>query len=120
MPRAVGVCLLSWGLAAAAAAQGLQTCRLQGVEHDALCGTLSRPLDPARPQGPHIDLHFAVLPALARQKKPDPVFFVAGGPGQSAMELAGPVRLLFSEHTAGFYQYSRIGLLITDLCTKRF
>ena len=91
MPRAVGVCLLSWGLAAAAAAQGLQTCRLQGVEHDALCGTLSRPLDPARPQGPHIDLHFAVLPALARQKKPDPVLFVAGGPGQSAMELAGPV-----------------------------
>jgi len=32
-----------------------------------------------------------VLPALARHKKPDPVFFIAGGPGQSAIALAGPV-----------------------------
>ena len=37
----------------------------------------------------------AVLPALARNKRPDPVFFFAGGPGQSAIALAGPVgRLL--------------------------
>ena len=91
MSQGVGVGLLLWGLAAAAAAQDLQPCRLKGVEHDALCGTLSRPLDPAQPQGPQIALHFAVLPALARQKKPDPVFFIAGGPGQSAVDLAGPV-----------------------------
>jgi pimeloyl-ACP methyl ester carboxylesterase len=32
-----------------------------------------------------------VLPALARNRKPDPVLFLAGGPGQSAIELAGPV-----------------------------
>ena len=32
-----------------------------------------------------------MLPALARNKTPDPVFFLAGGPGQSAIELAGPV-----------------------------
>ena len=38
-----------------------------------------------------IDVHFAVLPALAHNKLPDPVFFFAGGPGQSAIELAGPV-----------------------------
>jgi pimeloyl-ACP methyl ester carboxylesterase len=69
----------------------LQPCRLQGVAHDALCGTLRRPLNPAAPQGVMIDVHFAVLPALARNKKPDPVFFFAGGPGQSAMSLAGPV-----------------------------
>jgi pimeloyl-ACP methyl ester carboxylesterase len=72
----------------------LKPCRLQGVEHDAQCGTLRRPLDPAVPQGVQIDLHFAVLPALARNKKPDPVFFFAGGPGQSAMSLAGPVSRL--------------------------
>ena len=69
----------------------LKPCRLQGVEHDAQCGTLRRPLNPAAPQGVQIDVHFAVLPALARNKKPDPVFFFAGGPGQSAMRLAGPV-----------------------------
>jgi len=37
-----------------------------------------------------------VLPALARHKKPDPVFFLAGGPGQSAIELAGPIKRLLA------------------------
>jgi pimeloyl-ACP methyl ester carboxylesterase len=63
-------------------------CRLRGVEHGALCGSVNRALDPARPQGPRIDVHYAVLPALSRNKKPDPLFFFAGGPGQSAIELA--------------------------------
>lgn len=69
----------------------LAPCWLQGVAHPALCGSVSRALDPAQPQGTHFDLHFAVLPALARHKKPDPVFFIAGGPGQSAVALAGPI-----------------------------
>ncbi len=43
-----------------------------------------------------IDVHFAVLPALARNKKPDPVFFLAGGPGQSAIDLAGTVSRMLS------------------------
>jgi pimeloyl-ACP methyl ester carboxylesterase len=33
-----------------------------------------------------------VLPALARQKHSDPVFFFAGGPGQSAIDLAGSIQ----------------------------
>jgi pimeloyl-ACP methyl ester carboxylesterase len=69
----------------------LHACRLHGLAHDALCGTLKRPLDPAQPAGVQIDLQVAVLPALARQKQPDPVFFFAGGPGQSAIALAGVV-----------------------------
>ena len=67
----------------------LHTCRLAGLENDAQCGVLKRPLDPARPSGTQIDLHVVVIPALARQKLPDPVFFFAGGPGQSAVGLAG-------------------------------
>jgi pimeloyl-ACP methyl ester carboxylesterase len=82
--------------AAGAAAAPLEPCRLRGVEHDALCGQVSRPLDPARPDGPTIAVHFAVLPALARNKKPDPVLFFAGGPGQSAIELAGPMSRLLA------------------------
>ena len=70
---------------------GLKACRLKGLEHDAWCGVLRRPLDPAQPQGTQIDLHYAVLPALARNRKPDPLLFFAGGPGQSAMDLAGSV-----------------------------
>lgn len=84
-----------WPAAARAAsappAPGLQECRLRGLEHAAWCGTLSRPLSAAAPQGPKITLHYAVLPALARLPKPDPVFFFAGGPGQSAIDLAAPV-----------------------------
>lgn len=87
-----------WPLHCALAADlpaGLATCRLSGVEHEAWCGSVERPLDPTQPAGPKIQVRFAVLPALARNRKPDPVFFFAGGPGQSAISLAGPVgRLL--------------------------
>lgn len=69
----------------------LSPCRLHGLAHEARCGSIRRALDPSREDGPSIELHFAVLSALARQPAPDPVFFIAGGPGQSAIELAGPV-----------------------------
>ena len=97
VPMALLMALLMAGamatpaLHAAEVRPGLLPCRLQGVEHEALCGSVRRPLDPAAPQGPMIDVHFAVLPALARNRKPDPVFFFAGGPGQSAIEIAGHV-----------------------------
>ena len=76
--------------ASAASAPGLvlATCRLPGLPQAARCGSLLRPLDPARPQGLLIDIHVAVLPALARHPAADPVFFFAGGPGQSAISLA--------------------------------
>jgi pimeloyl-ACP methyl ester carboxylesterase len=75
---------------------GLKPCRLPGVEHSALCASLKRPLDPGAPAGAQIELHYAVLPALARNRKPDPVFFFAGGPGQSAMDLGATVSRLMA------------------------
>lgn len=69
----------------------LQPCRLDGLATEALCGVLPRPLDPDRPEAGRFDLHVAVVPAVARHKRPDPVVFLAGGPGQSAIELAGPL-----------------------------
>ncbi len=75
---------------------GLKPCRVQGVVHDAQCGVLRRPLDPAQPQGPQIDVHYAVLPALARNRQSDPVFFFAGGPGQSAVALGGQISRLLA------------------------
>jgi pimeloyl-ACP methyl ester carboxylesterase len=82
--------------AGTAGAAPLQPCWLPGVEHEAQCGQLQRPLDPAQPQGRQITLHYAVLPALARQRRPDPLVFVAGGPGQSAIDLAGPLSQQFA------------------------
>ena len=100
--RAAALALVVW-LAGPAAAQapsatagGLARCWLPGLEQQALCGSVKRPLDPARPAGTAIDVHFAVLPALARHGRPDPVFFFAGGPGQSAMDLAAPLARQFS------------------------
>ena len=95
----LGLALLAGAVASAPAAEtrpGLQPCWLPGLEHQAWCGVLRRPLDPAQPQGRQIDVHYAVLPALARNRKPDPVFFFAGGPGQSAMSLAGGIAGLLS------------------------
>ena len=77
-------------------AQAAAPCWLRGVEHQGLCGSVQRALDPARPSGPQIAVHYAVLPALARNKHADPVFFFAGGPGQSAIEIAGPVSAMLA------------------------
>ncbi len=72
------------GLAQAAPA----ACRVPGISTEAQCGIVKRPLDPAKPGGTQIDIHYLVVPALARNKLPDPVLFLAGGPGQSAIKLA--------------------------------
>ncbi|MET0209356.1 MAG: alpha/beta hydrolase, partial [Burkholderiaceae bacterium] len=89
--------------AAAAAAQGasaprnaegkplLTPCRVEGVPTEVQCGVIQRPLNPAQPAGAKIDVHVLVVPALARNKLPDPVLLLAGGPGQSAISLTGTV-----------------------------
>lgn len=95
---AVGIALgftPMWATAQAsgAASEGsvLKPCRIDGVSTEVQCGRLSRPLDPTQPQGRRIDIHFVVVPAMARNKQPDPVVLLAGGPGQSAIALAGTV-----------------------------
>lgn len=72
----------------AGAASAPAPCHVPGLQSGALCGSVRRALDPARPGGTAIDVHYVVVPALARNKLPDPVFFLAGGPGQSAIALA--------------------------------
>ena len=55
----------------------------QGVE--AQCGTLAVPENPALPQGRKVVLDIAWVPAAEDVlDEPDPVFMLAGGPGQSA------------------------------------
>jgi pimeloyl-ACP methyl ester carboxylesterase len=66
-------------------------CRVAGIAHEVRCGSVRRPLDPGRPGGWQIDVHYVVVPAVARRKEPDPVFLLAGGPGQSAIALAPSV-----------------------------
>ncbi len=71
-------------------------CRVPGLANEVRCGVVRRPLDAARPTGPQLDIHFMVVPAVARRRLPDPVFLLAGGPGQSAIALAPAVLPLFA------------------------
>jgi pimeloyl-ACP methyl ester carboxylesterase len=73
----------------------LSPCHVDGVDHQVLCGRVERPLNPADPASKKISLRVVVLPAVARNKQPDPVFLLAGGPGQSAVSLAGSAQALF-------------------------
>lgn len=52
----------------------------------ARCGELTVLENPEDPAGRQITLHVAVIPAVSRSPQPDPLFLLAGGPGQSAIE----------------------------------
>ena len=66
-------------------------CRIAGIKTEVRCGQIVRALDVARPGGPQIKVHYVVLRSVARNRKPDPVLMLAGGPGQSAISLAATV-----------------------------
>ena len=82
--------------ASAAAQQGLVDCHVAGIRNSVLCGSLQRPLDPARPDGAQISIRYVVVPAMARRKHADPLFLLAGGPGQSAIGVAASTMPLFA------------------------
>ncbi|MBM4427029.1 MAG: alpha/beta hydrolase [Chloroflexi bacterium] len=70
-----------------------------GRQVDAQCGTLTVPEDRANSGGRQIDLHIAVIPAISRSPEADPVFLLAGGPGQAATEaFPATFSLLFNLH----------------------
>lgn len=71
--------------------QGTQACRVEGLPNELQCGVIQRPLDPGHPEGAQIGVHYLVVPAMARNKQPDPVLVLAGGPGQSAIGVAPAV-----------------------------
>ena len=74
----------------------LQDCRLDRVSVPARCGTLAVFEDRAAGAGRTIDLEIVVIPAVSDSPDPDPLFFLAGGPGQAATELAGPMARLLA------------------------
>jgi len=66
------------------------------VSTEARCGGLEVPEDPADPQGAKIRLAIAVIPAVATKAKPDPLFLIAGGPGQGSIQGYAPLLGAFS------------------------
>ncbi|GGY07923.1 alpha/beta fold hydrolase [Streptomyces hiroshimensis] len=51
----------------------------------ARCGTLTVPENRARPDSRRITLGVAIVPAAAAKPKPDPIVWLAGGPGDDAV-----------------------------------
>ncbi len=95
MSLALLAAVASSALAAAprtAPALKLEDCTLRPMfgtrTAEAKCGSWSVAEDPTVIGGKHIELFVAVIPARAkeRNKAPDPLFLLAGGPGQSATD----------------------------------
>jgi pimeloyl-ACP methyl ester carboxylesterase len=89
----VAAALLGSLLAAPAGATprlALEPCRLEHPQGAgsvaARCGTLEVPENPDEPGGRRIGLAVAVIPAISTRAAPDPLFLLAGGPGQGARE----------------------------------
>ena len=74
----------------------LERCRLPGIDSAAQCGTYEVWEDREAKTGRRIRLRVAVAPARMRSKDTDPIFILAGGPGQGAIALAPQVMPLFS------------------------
>jgi pimeloyl-ACP methyl ester carboxylesterase len=63
---------------------------------EAQCTTMKVPENRAAPKGRQIELAIAWLPAKD-EGEPDPLFFIAGGPGQSALESFPGIAPAFTE-----------------------
>jgi pimeloyl-ACP methyl ester carboxylesterase len=73
----------------------LQPCKHPDGPTDGYCGTLDVFEDRTASSGRKIPLKIIVFPALKRSAAKDPLFFLAGGPGQGAASIASSARDLF-------------------------
>src|SRR5262245_31777200 len=68
----------------------LERCRLTADLMPAAferCATLAVPEDRAAPGGPTVDLFVARVPSLSSTPRPDPLVLIAGGPGESTVDM---------------------------------
>ena len=84
------------------AGEPMAACTIKGeypvrAEAPALCGTLRVPEDRSNPDGPTIGLRVAVVPAVATDPEPDPLFVVAGGPGDAGTQFFAWLPAVFDD-----------------------
>jgi len=82
---------------AAPPALALTACKPPGFAQEVRCGRLEVPEDRAHPGGKKIGLRVVVVPAREAPRKPDPVFYFAGGPGDPASSEGAGVAADFRE-----------------------
>jgi pimeloyl-ACP methyl ester carboxylesterase len=98
--RALTALMLIAAAPSVAADSSLSGCRLKGIEREVQCGSVTVPEDPDQPAGRRITIRYAIVPALAKNKSPDPLFVLAGGPGQAAMQVAALMQPVLSRLNA--------------------
>ncbi len=64
------------------------------------CGYLHVPEDRDHPEGRILDLKITVVRAYGTDRQPDPLFYIAGGPGVAATTVAGLANNLFNDVNA--------------------
>lgn len=72
-------------------------CHLEGIKQQVKCGQLLVPENYQQENSEKISINFAVLPAIDNSKNKEPLMFLAGGPGQGAVSLAGGLYRAFNE-----------------------
>jgi pimeloyl-ACP methyl ester carboxylesterase len=68
-------------------AQQGRSCHLPGSEEALRCVSVAVPLDYARPGGASIALHVTLAPAFREAARADPLFILAGGPGEAGSDV---------------------------------
>jgi pimeloyl-ACP methyl ester carboxylesterase len=95
----VGRAVAAAPASSAAAAVSFSPCQIQDLNgiavYKAECADFAVPENPADAGGRTIELHVARVPAINREKQPDPLFLLAGGPGMGATALYGNVAPAF-------------------------
>jgi len=93
LPQACAL-MLTWlmaagvaGAATQASAKAERSCHLPGVSEALRCVTVNVPLDYATPAQASLKLHVTVAPAFRQGTRSDPLFVLAGGPGQAGSDV---------------------------------
>ena len=94
----VGLYIVSGSMAFssfAASALTLDSCHVDGIKEKVMCGQLTVPENPQKPEAKQVPLNIVVLPGFSDGKKNPPLLILTGGPGQAATEQASLFKNLF-------------------------
>ncbi|GAA0810416.1 alpha/beta fold hydrolase [Colwellia asteriadis] len=75
----------------------LESCHVGEIRASVKCGKLQVPENYQEPTGEKLLVNFVVLPAIDNSEYKAPLMFLAGGPGQAAVELATGLNRVFRE-----------------------
>lgn len=89
--------LLLTKIVCASEASITHNCHLGEIRAQVKCGQLTVPENYQKPDGTQISINFAVLPAIDNSEYKTPLLFLAGGPGQAAVELATSLNYVFRD-----------------------